>query len=254
MWKFSGDIQYTCDSCGDQGDVSVDDFEVNCTGGSERSMGSENIYELSCEFECPNCDQEISLIFEVSEYPVEFLNFVLNRSSGAETTGEPELKHLRPIYSAEDVLNFYESISELVSALKNHPHLIREITAREFEEVVAEVFRDKGFVVDLTKRTRDGGKDIIAIHTDALGIPSKYFIECKHYAEDNKVGVGIVRELQGVMHTKDGPNKTILATTSTFTSDARKFVESEASSKWDMTLADYNDIVGWLSDYRKPNP
>lgn len=251
MWKFAGTIQYTCDICGDHGDISVDDFDIECIGGSERSMGSESIYGITYEFECTKCDQPISLAFEASEYPVECLNFVLNNSSGAQTVGEPGFEYLREIYSAEDVLQFYESIPELLSALKSSPYLLRDLSPREFEEVVAEVFRAKGFVVDLTKRTRDGGKDIIAVHTDGLGIQSKYFIECKHHAENNKVGVDVVRALHGVMNTKDGPNKTILATTSTFTSGAKGFVENEAASKWDMTIADYDEIVRWLNDYQE---
>jgi len=248
VWRFSGNIQYTCNSCGDGAEISVEDFDIECTGGSERSMGSESIYGITYQFECPECNQSISLAFEASEYPVDCLDFVLNNSSGAKTRGEPVFEYLREIYSAEDVLQFYESIPELLSAIRSRPSLLRDLSSREFEEVIAEVFRAKGFVVDLTKRTRDGGKDIIAIHTDALGIQCKYFIECKHYAEDNKVGVDIVRALYGVMNTKDGPNKTILATTSTFTSGAKGFVEVEAASKWDITLADYDDIVSWLND------
>jgi len=83
-----------------------------------------------------------------------------------------------------------------------------------------------------------------------LGIRNKYFIECKHFSETNKIGVDVVRALHGVKNTKDGPNKTIIATTSSFTDDARKFVEQKMTSKWDMSLADYNDIVRWLKDYR----
>ncbi|HMS26193.1 MAG TPA: restriction endonuclease [Burkholderiaceae bacterium] len=251
MWKFAGTIQYICNTCGDHGNIRVDDFDTVCIGGYERSMGTESIYGITYEYECPKCNQTISLAFEVSEYPVECLNFVSNNSSGAQTVGEPGFEYLREIYSAEDMLQFYVSIPELVSALKSSPDLLRDLSPWEFEEVVAEVFRAKGFVVDLTKRTRDGGKDIIAVHTDGLGIQSKYFIECKHYAESNKVGVGVVRALHGVMNTKDGPNKTILATTSTFTSGAKGFVENEASSKWDMSLADYDEIVRWLSDYQE---
>lgn len=251
MWKFSGSIHYTCTNCSDSAEIPIDDFNVECIGGDERQMGAENIYEISYEFECTECNNLISLTFEASEYPVECLNFILNNSTGAQTIGEPELEYLREIYSAEDLLQLYESIPELISALKKSPYLLRELTSREFEEVIAEVFREKGFAVDLTKKTRDGGKDIIAIHTDGLGIQSKYFIECKHYAEDNKIGVEIVRALHGVMNTKDGPNKTILATTSTFTSGARKFVENETASKWDMTLADYDAIVMWLNNYEK---
>lgn len=216
-------------------------------------MGTESIYEVSYEFSCPKCDQPIELKFEVSEYPVDCLNFVINNSSGAKTIGEPDFEYSNEIYSAEDIFLVYESISELIFALKQSPYMIREIASREFEEVVAEVFKAKGFVVDLTKRTRDGGKDIIAIHTDALGIRNKYFIECKRYAQDNKIGVDVVRALHGVKNTKDGPNKTILVTTSTFTSDAKKFVENEIASQWDVTLADYDVIVEWLNGYQKNN-
>lgn len=250
MWKFCGEIEYTCDKCGDIESISVDDFNIECTSGSERGMGQENIYEISYEIDCSECDHPISLSFEASEYPVDLLNFVINNSKGAETSGEPHIEYLREIYSARDLIIFYVSIQELIAALKSSPDLMREITPREFEEVVTELFRAKGFEVDLTQRTSDGGKDIIAIHTDSLGIRSKYFIECKRYAEESKVGVALVRALQGVKNTKDGPNKTILVTTSTFTSGAKKFVEHEASSKWDVTLADYDILVGWLNGYR----
>lgn len=251
MWKFCGDIQYTCEQCSNSDSISIENFNVECVGGSDRGMGQENIYEISYEFDCTRCEGTISLNFEASEYPINFLSFVINNSKGAETCGEPSIEHLREIYSAEDLLLFYESIQELVTALRTSPALVHEITPREFEEVVTEIFRAKGYEVDLTQRTADGGKDIIAIHTDALGIRNKYFIECKRYAEDNKIGVALVRALQGVKNTKDGPNKTILVTTSKFTSGAKNFVEHEASSKWDVTLADYDVLVGWLNDYRE---
>ncbi len=249
MWEFKGTACYKCNNCGDSDEIPIEDFSIECIGGSERSMGEENLYGLLYEFNCSQCNQYISLSFEVSEYPVEVLNFVINKSSGAETDGEPEFEYLREIYSAEDLIAFYKSIPELINGLKSCPDLLRDITPREFEEIVAEIFKSKGFDVELTKQTRDGGKDIIAIHTDGLGIKNKYFIECKRHAEDNTIGVDIIRSLQGVKNTKDGPNKTIIATTSFFSPDAKKFVEYESASKWDMTLADYNDIVKWLNEY-----
>ena len=251
MWGFTGEINYSCDNCGDSGVIPIEDFSIECTGCSDRGMGAENIYELIYEFECVQCNHDISLSFEVCEYPLEVFNFATNNSSGATTEGEPEFEYLREIYSAYDLLAFYESIPELISALRHSPELMREISPREFEEVVTEIFRAKGYEVDLTKRTSDGGKDIIAIHTDGLGIKSKYFIECKRYDEENKVGVALVRALQGVKNTKDGPNKTILVTTSSFTSGARDFVENQANSKWDMSLADFEDLVRWLNEYKE---
>lgn len=250
MWKFSGEISYTCNNCNDYGEVSIDNFDINQIDSAERQMGSENIYEINYEFDCTKCDNVISLLFEASEYPVELLNFVINRSSGARTSGEPTIDYLREIYTAEDLLYLYDSISELIFALKEANYLLDELTPRQFEEVVAEVFRKKGFKVDITKRTRDGGKDIIAIQTDSLGLENKYFIECKRYSEKNKISVDIVRSLYGVHNTADGPNKSIIVTTSTFTTDARKFVKQEIPSSWHLDLVDRELLTSWLKEYK----
>ncbi|MEX2396217.1 MAG: restriction endonuclease [Balneolales bacterium] len=250
MWKFSGTIGYTCNSCGDSDDIPVDDFSIDCVGGSERGMGPESLYDVTYDFECPECNSNICLDFQVSEYPVEVLNFTLNNSTGAQTEGEPEFEYLREIYSARDLFELHESVAELITALKGDMTLLGELTSRQFEEIVAEVFKGKGFSVDLTKRTRDGGKDIVAIHTDTMGIENKYFIECKYYSDDNKISVDIVRSLYGVKNTRDGPNKAILVTTSTYTPDARKFVENEALSRWDLALVDGDQLVNWLNEYK----
>ncbi|MEC8964976.1 MAG: restriction endonuclease [Pseudomonadota bacterium] len=249
MWEFSGAVEYECDNCGASDEISIKDFTVECVGGGECQMGPENLYDVIYEFECTDCGADISLSFQVSEYPTEVLNFTLNNSTGAQTEGGPEFEYVREIYSVRDLFDLHESITELISALKADAQLICEITPRQFEEIVAEVFKSKGYEVDLTKRTRDGGKDIIAIHTDSLGISNKYFIECKCYSENNKINVDVVRTLYGVKNTKDGPNKAILVTTSTFTNDARKFVENEASSSWDLSLVDRERLLQWLNEY-----
>ncbi|RKS23767.1 restriction system protein [Pseudomonas sp. WPR_5_2] len=249
MWNFCGDIEYECHKCKIQNSIPVDDFSIECTGGSERSMGPESIYELIYDLTCTKCGNEISLSFEASEYPTEILNFILDNSTGADTLSEPGIQYLQELYQAEDLDLLWQSIPDLITALKSNPALIREISSRDFEELIAEIFRKKGFHVELTKRTRDGGKDIIAISTDKLGIKSKYFIECKRYAEDNKVGVEVVRALHGVKHTKEGPNKTIIATTSSFTKAAKDFVDNEISSSWDMALADFDQIMKWINSH-----
>ncbi|MDH4572508.1 restriction endonuclease [Salinicola acroporae] len=250
MWEFSGSVEYVCNSCESKDEISIADFSVECVGGGDRQMGEENLYDVIHEFECTGCGAGISLNFQVSEYPTGALNFTLNNSTGAQTEGEPEFEYVREIYNARDLFELHESISELITALKADNRFLSELTSRQFEEIVAEVFNHKGYEVDLTKKTRDGGKDIIAIHTDALGIKNKYFIECKYYLESNKVSVGVVREIYGVKNTKDGPNKTIVVTTSTFTSDARKFVENEASSSWDLSLVDREQLLNWLNEYK----
>lgn len=253
MWKFSGDVEYICGKCKSSETIPVDDFNIDCVGGDERQMGMENIYRLEYDFDC-ECGQNIILEFEVSEYPVNMQNFVINNSAGAETIGEPYIEHLQEIYDAKELLHLTESIAEIIDILKDDVDLLYDITPDQFEKLIAEIFSAKGFIVEQTKRTRDGGKDIIAFRTDELGISNKYFIECKHYAKENKIGVEMVRALHGVKNIKDGPNKTILVTTSSFSADARKFVENDMQSRWDMALADYEQIVAWIDDYKElPN-
>ena len=80
-----------------------------------------------------------------------------------------------------------------------------------------------------------------------LDIKSKYIIECKRYAKENPVGVDLVRNLYGVQH-QEGANKSVLATTSRFTKDARTFADGVNTTQWGMDLKEYDDIVRWVRD------
>ncbi|HIF9284197.1 TPA: restriction endonuclease [Photobacterium damselae] len=251
MWEFVGEIEYECSSCSSYGEIPIDEFDRECVGGSERSMGDEEIYELSYAFECDDCASPISLAFDVSEYPIGLINFIIDKCEGAVALNEPDIEYIREIYSAIDLFDLYETVSELVIALQAEPALLTDLEPRQFEEVTAEIFRDKGFEVELTKRTRDGGKDVIAFHKDQLGIRTKYIIECKHYSDSNKVGVDIVRALYGVKNSRSGGNVGIIVTTSTFTSGARAFIENEATTNLDLTLADKEQLLEWLKGYGK---
>jgi HJR/Mrr/RecB family endonuclease len=120
------------------------------------------------------------------------------------------------------------------------------IDARAFEEVVAELFHGFGYHVELTKRTRDGGRDVVAIRHSTIK-DDKYLIECKHW--EGKVGVSVVRELMGV--GVDEPNSgLILASTSGFTRDARVFAGRERV-RWILALKDRDDIDAWVQEYAR---
>lgn len=133
----------------------------------------------------------------------------------------------------------------LISLIKENPNYIFSIKPREFEEIIAELFRARGYIVELTQATRDGGRDIIAIHED-FHIRSKYLIECKRYSLDKKVTVSVVRQLYGVKF-HETVNKAILATTSAFTKDAREFASKHI---WDLDLKAHDDIIQWIQEYR----
>lgn len=132
----------------------------------------------------------------------------------------------------------------IIKLLAGNPKLLYQISDRDFERLIAEIFALKGFEVELTAQTRDGGKDIIAFYRDQLGLKTKYIVECKRYAWHNPVDISIVQRLEGVRHSLDA-HKGILATTSRFTQPAIDWAKIERNV-WNLELKDYSDIVGWL--------
>jgi len=103
----------------------------------------------------------------------------------------------------------------LLTNLRAKPWLMNQLDPRVFEELVAELWEQMGYSVTLTPKSRDGGKDIYALHHSDVG-DFLYVIECKKYAPDRRVGVEIVRSLYGVA-LQERATMGIVATTSTFT-------------------------------------
>jgi HJR/Mrr/RecB family endonuclease len=136
--------------------------------------------------------------------------------------------------------------AKLVECFLKNPGHLRSMQPRNFEELIAELFDGFGFRVELTQPTRDGGRDIIAIGNHHIAA-SKYLIECKRYAESNKVGISPVRSLYGVV-TDERATKGILVTTSSFTNDAEEFIER---NKWVLEGRAFDGIVDWLREYQR---
>jgi restriction system protein len=106
---------------------------------------------------------------------------------------------------------------------------------------VAELFNREGWEVILTPPSKDGGKDLYVAQKVGVG-SFVYVVECKKYAPENPVGVSIVRALYGVAQAEKLAGG-IVATTSYFTRGAREF---QQAVKYQMSLADYVDLVQWI--------
>ena len=136
---------------------------------------------------------------------------------------------------------------ELVRYLARHPDKMHELNSRTFEQLVAELFKDMGYDVELTPKSKDGGFDIRAFRRNNVGTLLT-LIECKRYAATRPVEVGIVRGLYGVS-VNEGATNGIIATTSYFTKGAKSF---QADNKYKLHLADYDNVKLWLTRYRTP--
>jgi restriction endonuclease Mrr len=150
--------------------------------------------------------------------------------------------NLKSVILSEDsriVIN--EVNKRLIKDLAKTPELIYKLTSRQFEELVAELFVQEGYEVELTKSTVDGGKDIYAAKTTVFG-QFLYVVECKKYSPENKVGVNVLRSLYGVVQNEKVTSG-ILVTSSYFTKNAINF---QQNIKHQLQLNDFNNLCKWL--------
>lgn len=166
---------------------------------------------------------------------------------------EPIRFHLRqgmeesePEVSSEDIRVAVQPVSQrLMELLAERPEMMHELAPREFEEVVAELLSRMGCDVQLTPRTGDEGRDILAVMPTPLG-RILLVVECKRYAPHRPIGPGIIRQLLYVADRKDQASLAMLATSSLFTRGARRL---ERQNRWRLVLGDFHDISMWLKQY-----
>ena len=90
---------------------------------------------------------------------------------------------------------------------------LRRLDPYQFEKVVGDYFRDCGYTVQQTKRTGDGGKDLIMYKGGQI-----YFVEVKRYGKSHPVDRPLIQKLVGACHPNNA--KGIFVTTSRFTQGA----------------------------------
>lgn len=135
-------------------------------------------------------------------------------------------------------------LEHMISAICLDNRKLYEIQPTDFEELVAEMLRKEGWEVKLTKKTRDGGYDMLGLQQIG-GIEFKMIAEVKRWAQHRKIGVDIIRGFQSVILSQ-GVNKGIIFTSSSFTKDAKDYRGLHAPHLID--LRDYNDIIGWMEN------
>ncbi len=102
------------------------------------------------------------------------------------------------------------------------PDALEKMSWAEFEQLVAETFKRKGYRGKLRFRAGpDRGVDI-ELHQGK----DKYLVQCKQW-KTVRVGVGVVRELYGVMAAEGAVGGFVVASGS-FTPDAKAFAEGRS--------------------------
>jgi len=115
------------------------------------------------------------------------------------------------------------------------------ISPREFEYMIALLFKRMHFDVVLTQQTVDGGFDVLLKCTSA-GNSETSIVECKRYVPN--VPVKDIRSLLGVVE-RDHLTRGLLVTTARFTRAARK--ESEKTNR--IELVDFEKLCGLFNEH-----
>lgn len=98
---------------------------------------------------------------------------------------------------------------------------IRKLSWREFEELVGEAYRRKGYnVTETGGGGADGGVDLVLKRGG-----EKLLVQCKHWKMD-KVGVKVVRELYGVVVAEKATGGVVISS-GTFTQEATDFAKGK---------------------------
>ena len=107
----------------------------------------------------------------------------------------------------------------LVASARANLKAISEMNWREFERLVGEAFRQRGYVVSGFGGTGpDGGVDLALVKDG-----KRFLVQCKHWRKE-QVGVTVVRELNGVMAAADAQGG-FAVTGGQFTREARVFAK-----------------------------
>ena len=226
----SDSFDIRCAECGERITIYKDDLDIEESfyDHGENGMGDEIIYDIRHELECPECGNDILVTITGSEYPVGAYDYDNADICGARFIDIPSMGivyYWEEFDIDADAVRL-TGIQSLIVRISRDRDLIYDVTSREFEEIVEQLLKDEGFETLLTNSTRDGGRDIIATKAGINGKPVVFYVECKRYARQNKVNVGIVRSLYGVQ-TSDKINKACVVTSSLFTKDAIEFAQKQ---------------------------
>lgn len=131
--------------------------------------------------------------------------------------------------------------AEFIIRLSRNPIDLYQLNAKEFEEVIAEIYEIDGYATELlgSWNQADGGIDILAVKGDIGSFPFRMAIQCKRYAHNRRVSAAPIRSLAGVLdrfHAHAGA----IVTTSDFTKPAR---EEAKTFYWKINLMNFQGIV-----------
>jgi restriction system protein len=150
--------------------------------------------------------------------PVECLKGL----SASISRSPAELVPVRPVIEFNMADPRFVTEEQIIGTLDTRPNLM-ELTPKEFESLITNLFEKMGLETRLTQPSRDGGVDCVAYDARPI-FGGKVVIQAKRYK--NTVGVSAVRDLYGTMQN-EGATKGILVTTSGYGQASHEFANGK---------------------------
>jgi len=179
-------------------------------------------------------------IYDKLEEKRQLFKFVIDDLSDTSLTkrlSEEELFSLFGLQKGQKVQS--EKYAESIVTEKT----LVTISPLQFEELISNLCTAIGYYVRTTKRTHDGGVDLFAKRPTDAGEDS-IIVQCKHYPS-GVVGVPQVRELYGVLSSRQEIARAILITSGRFSQDAIAFATNK-----NLKLIGNTELLGLLHKYK----
>ena len=149
----------------------------------------------------------------------------------------PDIRHSGLADAAELIRSRYIlQGSESVESLTN---LLLALQSREFEYLIAHLYRELGYEVEVTPFQKDRGKDVIARKSGEI-----VFVECKNW--QGRVNSDVVVGLTGRVEIERATRGVVVGT-SGFTSGPASATEVASLSPGRITLSDGAEIIRLLN-------
>ena len=165
----------------------------------------------------------------------EIVTFLQDELKTSESKAKLLADKIIRIYDFKANASFSSKLSEIKvdgkvkdeKSLKFNIYSLDNLSGKEFEDFLKWMFEELGYSVELTKVTADSGVDLV-LKKDK----EKIAVQAKRYNRTSKISNEVVLKTMGGMGVYKC-NKSIIITTSYFTSQARKDAEKLNIDLWD---------------------
>lgn len=161
------------------------------------------------------------------------------------------LTHIQELndFKTNKEISFINGISEKLKKVQGRTYRTedewRQMSDRDFEFEIGKVYSRLGYQTKVTKRSGDGGVDVIATKDNET-----VYIQCKHYGENTHLGAPELQSFWGCC-SGNGINKGVMVCTSTLTKDAQAFANK---LKGKLEIVGMKELMGLDKTYYQSHP